>query len=146
MEIIKIFFIIMLFFLLSWSNFFIFSVLSGVYYYYKNKKQELLSNNQNVNLFNVLILCFILITEAIFINLRILYFKISKNIIVRTITQQLNRINNYYLTLKVNVFVYLTSLFFKLLMGNDKPVESNIRPVSVLRDQKDIDDFLNKLK
>ena len=31
-------------------------------------------------------------------------------------------------------------------MGNDKPVESNIRPVSVLRDQKDIDDFLNKLK
>ena len=145
MEIIKIFFIIMLFFLLSWSNFFIFSVLSGVYYYYKNKKQELLSNNQNVNLFNVLILCFILITEAIFINLRILYFKISKNIIVRTITQQLNRINNYYLTLKVNVFVYLTSLFFKLLMGNDKPVESNIRPVSVLRDQKDIDNFLSKL-
>ena len=135
----------MLFFLLSWSNFFIFSVLSGVYYYYKNKKQELISNNQNVNLFNVFILCFILITEAIFINLRMLYFMISKNIIVRTITQQLRRLNNYYLTLKVNVFIYLTSLFFKLLMGNDKPVESNIRPVSVLRDQKDIDNFLSKL-
>ena len=135
----------MLFFLLSWSNFFIFSVLSGVYYYYKNKKQELLSNNQNVNLFNVLILCFILITEAIFINLRILYFKISKNIIIRTITQLIRRLNNYYLTLKINVFVYLTSLFFKLLMGNDKPIESNIRPVSVLRDQKDIDNFLSKL-
>jgi hypothetical protein len=74
-----------------------------------------------------------------------LYFKISKNIIVRTITQKLKILNNYYLTLKINVFVYLTSLFFKLLMGNDKPVESNIRPVSVLRDQKDIDNFLSKL-
>jgi len=114
-----------------------------LYYYYKNKKQELISNNLNVNLYKVIVLCFILITEAVIINCKMLYLKLNKNLIVRTITRQLRRLNNLYLTFKIYVFVHLISLIIKFIMG--KPVESNIRPVSVLRNQKDIDDFLSKL-
>ena len=146
MEIIKIFFIIILFFVLNWTNFFIFSVLSGVYYYYKNKKEQLFVYNENTHLLNILIVSFVLIIDAIILHCKILYSKIRSNIIIRSIMYYLKKINSYYLTLKIKFFIYLASSVFKLLMGNNKPIENNVRPVSILKNQTDIDDFLNKLK
>jgi len=146
MEIIKIFFIIMLFFLLSWTNFFIFCIMSGVFYYYKNKKQELLIYNQNTHLLNVLILSFVLIVESIYLHFKVIYSKIKNNMIIKNIMYYLKKINSYYLNLKITFFIYLTSSVFKLIMGNDKPIESNVRPVSVLKNQSDINNFLDKLK
>jgi len=146
MEIIKIFFIIMLIFLLSWTNFFIFCIMSGVFYYYKNKKQELLIYNQNTHLLNVLILSFVLIVESIYLHFKVIYSKIKNNMIIKNIMYYLKKINSYYLNLKITFFIYLTSSVFKLFMGNDKPIESNVRPVSVLKNQSDINNFLDKLK
>ena len=136
----------MLFFLLSWANFFVFCIMSGVFYYYKNKKQELLIYNENTHLLNVLILSFILIVESIILHFKVLYSKIKNNIIISNIMYYLKKINSYYLNLKINFFVYLTSCVFKIFMNNDKPIESNIRPVSVLKNQQDINDFLNRIK
>lgn len=136
----------MLFFLLSWANFFIFCIMSGVFYYYKNKKQELLIYNENTHLLNVLILSFILIVESIILHFKVLYSKIKNNIIIRNIMYYLKKINSFYLNLKITFFIYLTSRFLKIFIDNDKPIESNIRPVSVLKNQQDINDFLNRLK
>ena len=146
MEIFKIFFIIMLFFLLSWANFFIFCIMSGVFYYYKNKKQELLIYNENTHLLNVLILSFILIVESIMLHFKVFYSKIKNNIIVRNIMYYFKKINSYYLNLKITFFIYLTSCFLKIFIDDNKPIVSNIRPVSVLKNQQDIDNFLNNLK
>lgn len=136
----------MLFFLLSWTNFFIFCIMSGVFYYYKNKKQELLIYNQNTHLLNVLILSFVLIVESIYLHFKVIYSKIKNNMIIKNIMYYLKKINSYYLNLKITFFIYLTSSVFKLIMGNDKPIESNVRPVSVLKNQSDINNFLDKLK
>jgi hypothetical protein len=120
--------------------------MSGVFYYYKNKKQELLIYNENTHLLNVLILSFILIVESIILHFKVLYSKIKNNIIIRNIMYYLKKINSFYLNLKITFFIYLTSRFLKIFIDNDKPIESNIRPVSVLKNQQDINDFLNRLK
>jgi len=134
MEIITISFIIILFFLSSWNFLIIYSFLIGLYFNYKDKKQELVSSN-------LLLLYYIITIDYLVLIWDVVYLKIKKNKICKSIILTIKRLNCYYLDFKINVFVYLMSLFIKFL----KPIQNNVRPVSILRNQKDIDDFLDSL-
>jgi len=134
MEIITISFIIIIFFLSSWNFLFIYSFLIGLYFNYKDKKHELV-------LSNLLLLYYIITIDYLVLIWDIVYLKIKKNKICKSIILTIKKLNGYYLEFKINVFVYLMSLFIKFF----KPIQNNVRPVSILRNQKDINDFLDRL-
>jgi hypothetical protein len=150
MEIVKFLAIIMLFIFLSWSQFFTFIVFSGIFWFYKTRKNQLM----NTNLFNVILLSFILIIEVIILNLRIRYRQIKNIFGIRHIIYQLNRLNDYYILKKNSLKMWAMGYALRLVFGNKKENTNNKsetiiqkkNDTTILKNKQDINNFLNKLK
>ena len=151
MEIVKFLAIIMLFIFLSWSQFFTFIVFSGIFWFYKTRKNQLM----NTNLFNVILLSFILITEVVILNLKIKYNLIKNVFGIRHIIYQLNRLNNCYLEKKKKLKMWAMGYALRLIFGKksentdnkkDINIVTNKDNATILKNKEDINNFLNKLK
>ena len=151
MEIVKILAIIMLFIFLSWSQFFTFIVFLGIFWFYRTRKNQLM----NTNLLNVILLSFILITEVVILNLKIRYNQIKNVFGIRHIIYQLNRLNDYYLSMKKSIKMWAMGYALGLVFGNKSEITKKKKEINtvknkdnatILKNKQDIDNFLNKLK
>jgi len=151
MEIVKFLVIIMLFIFLSWSQFFTFILFFGFFWFYRTRKNQLM----NTNLFNVILLFFILITEVIILNLKIRYHQIKNVFGIRHIIFQLNRLNDLYLGMKKSIKMWAMGYALRLVFGNKSENTNNKKETiivkkseepTILKNKEDINNFLNKLK